>query len=56
MLIIPIILLVMFGPPIVLTIIGSNKSDRKIAKNYYLIAVIYLIIGLGTCGAIIASF
>ncbi len=46
----------MFGPPIVLTIIGSNKSDKKKAKTFYIAAVAYLIIGLGICGTIISNF
>jgi len=56
MVIIAIILFIMFGPPIILTIIGSNKPDKKKAKIFYIIAVTYLIIGLGICGSIISSF
>lgn len=56
MLIIVFILFIMFAPPIILTIIGSNKSDKKRAKTYYIAAVAYLIIGLGICGTIISSF
>ena len=56
MLIIGIILLIMFGPPIVFTMIGANKTDKKKSKTFYIIAVTYLIIGLGICGSIISSF
>ena len=56
MLIIAIILLIMFGPSIVFTMIGANTKDKKRAKIFYIVAVTYLIIGLGICGTIISSF
>ncbi|MEZ4801521.1 MAG: hypothetical protein R2797_02025 [Gelidibacter sp.] len=49
------ILLVMFGPPILFTVIGSNQSDKKRAKVYYIVAVVYLLIGLGICGSLLYS-
>ena len=47
------ILMIMFGPPIILSIIGSKQTDEKKAKTYKIIAAVYLIIGLGVCGSII---
>jgi hypothetical protein len=53
-----IILLIMFGPAILLTIIGFavRGKNKKAAKVLFIIAVVYLIISLGICGALIAGF
>lgn len=53
-----IILLIMFGPPILLTIIGLSirGKNKKSAKILFIIATVYLIISLGICGAIITGF
>lgn len=44
-------LFIMFGPPIILTIIGfSIKSNKpKAAKILFILASVYLLIGLGIC-------
>lgn len=51
-----LLLSIMFGPPILLTIFGiSNmKKNRKKAKVFFILAGIYLLVGLGICGAIIS--
>jgi len=51
-----IILMVMFVPPIVFIITGVQEWKNKfLAKKYFIGAVAYLMIGLGTCGAILNS-
>lgn len=52
------ILAIMFGPSIVLSIIGLMlyKTRKKAAKVLFIIAVVYMIISLGVCGALIAGF
>ena len=44
----------MFGPAIILTIIGAlvYKKYRKAAKVLFILAVVYVIISLGICGAL----
>lgn len=51
------ILLIMFGPSILLAIIGAMvyKKHRKAAKVLFIIAVVYVLISLGICGALIAG-
>ena len=53
-----IILLIMFGPSILLTIIGLSirSKNKKAAKVLFIIAVVYLIISLGICGALMTGF
>ncbi|MFK7781543.1 hypothetical protein [Psychroserpens sp.] len=53
-----LILLVMFGPAILLAIIGAFafKKHKKAAKVLFIIAVVYVIISLGICGALMAGF
>ncbi|WP_299114955.1 hypothetical protein [uncultured Winogradskyella sp.] len=53
-----IILAVMFGPAILLAIIGFAilKKHRKAAKVLFVIATVYVIISLGICGALILSY
>ncbi len=53
-----IILLIMFGPSVLLTIIGFSirGKNNKAAKVLFIIASVYLIISLGVCGAMIAGF
>lgn len=48
-----ILVLIMVGPPILLTIIGLviNKNQPKAAKVLYILASVYLLIGLGICGS-----
>ena len=52
------ILAIMFGPAILLTIIGFVilKKHKKAAKVLFIIATVYVIISLGICGALIAGF
>ena len=49
-----ILVLIMIGPPILLTIIGLviNKNQPKAAKVLYILASVYLLIGLGICGSL----
>lgn len=44
---------IMFGPPLILGLIGRSyrRSNPKTAKIFYIIAVVYLVIGLGICGS-----
>ncbi|MFD2725765.1 hypothetical protein [Hyunsoonleella rubra] len=53
-----LVLAIMFGPAIILTIIGLlvRKSNKKAAKVLFIIAVVYCIISLGICGALAAGF
>lgn len=46
---------IMLVPPLVLFIIGQRikKTRKKAAKVCFILATIYLIIGLGICGSII---
>ncbi|UUV22580.1 hypothetical protein [Paenimyroides aestuarii] len=48
-----IIFLVMFGPPIVLALIGVivKFKSAKAAKVLFILAGLYLLIGLGICGS-----
>jgi len=51
------ILAIMFGPAILLAIIGALvfKKHRKAAKVLFIIAVVYVIVSFGICGVLIAS-
>ena len=46
------IMFIMFGPPVILTIIGFSirKTYPQTAKFLYILAVVYAIAGLGICG------
>lgn len=48
-----ILVLIMIGPPILLALIGLviNKNQPKAAKVLYILASVYLLIGLGICGS-----
>jgi len=48
---------IMFGPAILLTIIGAAvfKKNKKAAKVLFILAAVYLIVSLGICGALMAS-
>lgn len=52
-----LIVFIMIGPPILLTIIGLliKKNSPNTAKTLYILAALYLIIGLGICGSMLAS-
>ncbi|WP_378186951.1 hypothetical protein ACE939_01225 [Aquimarina sp. W85] len=56
--IIYLILGVMFGPPLLLALIGFllwRASVKKAAKVFFILAGVYLIVGLGICGALISG-
>ena len=48
-----LIVLIMFGPAIVMAIIGFAilKKNKKAAKVLFILAAVYLIISLGICGS-----
>jgi len=51
------ILGVLLGPPIFLAIIGLllfRTKNRKAGKVFFILAGVYLVIGLGICGVLIA--
>lgn len=50
-----LIIAIMIGPPIVLTIIGFSvkKYNPNTAKVLFILAAIYLLIGLGICGSML---
>ena len=51
-----ILVAIMFGPSIILAIIGvilMLNQKRKAAKVFFILSVVYQIISLGICGAII---
>ncbi len=53
------LLLILLGPPILLGIIGLvlfNKNHRKAGKIFFIIAGVYLVIGLGICGVLLGGF
>ncbi len=45
---------VIFGPPLLLALIGGLifKRNPKSGKVFFILASIYLIVGLGICGAL----
>ncbi len=49
-----IFVLIMVGPPLLLTIIGFfvRKNHPKAAKVIFILATVYLIAGLGICGSL----
>ncbi|MFA9187184.1 hypothetical protein AAGV33_06280 [Flavobacterium sp. FBOR7N2.3] len=52
-----ILVLIMIGPPVLLAIIGFavKKNNSKAAKVFFILAALYLLIGLGICGSLLAS-
>lgn len=46
------IILIMFGPPILFISSGlkERQKNKQRAKVFYILAVVYLIVGLGICG------
>jgi len=53
-LLIGVVLFVMFGIPIILSIIGWvlwAKKKKKSAKILFITAVVYLLVSLGICGS-----
>lgn len=49
-----LIIVIMFGPPIVLALIGFGvkKNNPNAAKVLFILAAIYLLVGLGICGSL----
>lgn len=49
-----LIVAIMFGPAILLAIIGFAvlKKNKKAAKILFILAALYLIISLGICGSL----
>lgn len=57
--IVHILLLILLGPPALLSGIGIilfRKNYRRAGKIFFIIAGIYLIVGLGICGALLGGF
>lgn len=53
-----LIALVMFGPALLFLIIGFvlfAKEKKKAGKVLFIIACVYLLISLGTCGALMSG-
>jgi len=50
-----ILIMIMVVPPIILTIIGFavRINNPKTAKVLFILAVLYLIVGLGICGGLL---
>lgn len=50
-----VLALIMLGPPVLLTIIGLavRSNNPKTAKVLFILAVLYLIVGLGICGGLL---
>lgn len=46
-----LVFLMLFGIPILFTIIGFllRKKYKKVSSVFFILAVLYLIVGLGTC-------
>lgn len=51
-----LVLVIIFGPPIIFAIIGAKLSEKKKSKIYYIVSVAYVLIGLGVCGSIMGGF
>ncbi len=49
-----LITIIMIGPPILLTLIGFGvkKSNHNAAKVLFILAAVYLLVGLGICGSL----
>ena len=49
-----LIIVIMIGPPIVLTLIGFGvkKNNPRAAKVLFILAAVYLLVGLGICGSL----
>ena len=50
-----IMILIMVGPPIFIAFIGLviKKNDPKAAKIFFILAALYLLVGLGICGSLV---
>ncbi len=55
--IVTFIAIIMFGPAILFSLIGGvllYKKKNKPAKVFFILAVLYLIVSLGTCGFLVS--
>lgn len=53
-----LIILIMAGPAILFAIIGGillYNKNKKAAKVFFILAVVYLVISLGICGSMMLS-
>ena len=50
-----IVIAIMFCPPILFGLIGYSfrNKNKRTAKIFYIIAIVYLLIGLGICGSML---
>jgi hypothetical protein len=50
------LVLILIGPPIILTLIGFGikKNSPNSAKTLFILAALYLVIGLGICGSLLS--
>ena len=54
--IIILIVLIMVGPALLFGIIGGilfNKKNKKAAKVFFILAIVYLVISFGICGSMV---
>ena len=55
--IVVIIFMILLGPPVLFGLLGyfyGRKEQKQTSKVFYIIAVVYLVIGLGICGSLVA--
>ena len=55
--IILLIILVMFGPPVLFAIIGfvQRTSNKRVAQIFFILAAVWLIVGGGICASMLVS-
>ncbi|RAJ17843.1 hypothetical protein [Olleya aquimaris] len=55
--IVEMMLAMMFGPAIILALIGFvlQKRNKKAAKVFFILAVTYVIVSLGVCGVLMTQ-
>ena len=54
----PLMLLLLFGPALVFLSVGLNLRSRgktKASKVFFVLTGVYLLISLGTCGAMLTN-
>tara|TARA_R110002050_G_scaffold237585_2_gene373633 strand:+ start:5948 stop:6166 length:219 start_codon:yes stop_codon:yes gene_type:complete len=54
-----ILFLIMFGPAVLLLVIGLilwSKKKKKTSKILFILAGVYLLVSLGVCGALVGGF
>ncbi|MEJ8589834.1 hypothetical protein JSO54_01030 [Riemerella anatipestifer] len=49
-----LMMIIMFGPPLLFSIIGIllRKKNPKVANIFFILAGVYIIIGIGICGGL----